>query len=60
MAGLPFARCYIDDIVVWSRNMEKHQEHLRAVFARLRSAGLKVHPGECQFAVDVVEFLGEE
>ena len=33
-------------------------EHLSAVFARLRSAQLKVHPGKCQFAVDSIDFLG--
>ena len=60
LAGLPFARCYIDDIVVWSRNLEEHREHLRAVFTRLRFAGLKIHPGKCQFAVDAVDFLGHQ
>ena len=56
--NLPFARCYIDDIVVWSRNLEEHIQHLSAVFARLRKAGLKVHPGKCQFAMDAIDFLG--
>ena len=35
-----FARCYIDDIVVFSRSAEEHFEHLRTIFrlfARLRS-----------------------
>ena len=58
LAGLPFARCYIDDIVVWSRNLEEHREHLRAVFTRLRFAGLKIHPRKCQFALDAEDFLG--
>ena len=57
LAGLPFARCYIDDIVIWSRNVEEHLKHISAVFARLRDAGLKVHPGKCQFAVDRIDFL---
>ena len=33
-------------------------QHLGVVFARFRSAGLKVHPGKCEFAVDAVDFLG--
>ena len=45
LQGLPFARCYIDDIIIWSRNLEEHMEHLKEVFRRLREAGLKVHPG---------------
>ena len=32
--------------------------HLREVFQRLRTAGLKVHPGKCVFAVDKLDFLG--
>ena len=58
LSGLTFARCYIDDIVIWSATFEEHLEHLSAVFARLRSANLKVHPAKCQFAVDSIDFLG--
>ena len=38
--------------------MDEHLKHLYAVFARLRHAGLKVHPGKCVFAVDQIDFLG--
>ena len=41
LMDLPFARCYIDDIVVWSDTLEEHLQHLAAVFQRLREAGLK-------------------
>ena len=58
LAGLPFARCYIDDILIWSSNLKEHLMHLSAVFARLKDAHLKVHPGKCQFAVDSIDFLG--
>ena len=58
LSGLTFARCYIDDIVIWSTTIEEHLEHLSAVFARLRKAGLKVHPSKRQFAVDSIDFLG--
>ena len=58
LAGLSFSRCYIDDIIVCSRNLKEHLGHLTAVFARLRGAHLKVHPGKCQFAVESIDFLG--
>ena len=58
LSGLTFARCYIDDIVIWSATFEEHLEHLSAVFARLRGAQLKVHPEKCQFALDSIDFLG--
>ena len=58
LRDLPFTRCYIDDIVVWSRNVEEHILHLQQVFQRLREAGLKVHPGKCVFGADCIDFLG--
>ena len=58
LRDLPFARCYIDDIVVWSRNVEEHILHLQQVFQRLQEAGLKVHPGKCVFGADSIDFLG--
>ena len=32
LRGLPFVRCYIDDIVVWSNNLEEHLQHLEQIF----------------------------
>ena len=56
LRGLPFVRCYIDDIVVWSNTLEEHIQHLQQVFKRPREAGLKVHPGKCVFAADSIDF----
>ena len=58
LINMPFARCHIDDIVIWSTNLEEHLKHLSPVFARSRQAGLKVHPGKCVFAVNQIDFLG--
>ena len=58
LINLPFTRCYIDDIVIWSDTIEQHMTHLTQVFKRLREVGLKVHPGKCVFAVDKIDFLG--
>ena len=38
LQDLPFCRCYIDDIVIWSRNLEEHLEHIKMVLERLRKA----------------------
>ena len=42
LQGLSFARCYIDDIIVWSNNLQEHLEHLQEVFRRLEGIGLKI------------------
>ena len=58
LRDLPFCHCYIDDIVIWSRDVQEHVQHLSMVFQRLREAGLKVHPGKCVFGSDSIGFLG--
>jgi RNase H-like domain found in reverse transcriptase/Reverse transcriptase (RNA-dependent DNA polymerase)/Integrase zinc binding domain/Integrase core domain len=58
LMGLPYAKCYIDDILVFSNSVSEHEEHLRQVFWRLREAGLKLHPKKCKFFCTEVEYLG--
>ena len=53
-----FVLCYIDDILVFSRNFEEHLKHLGLVFAKLREANLTFKPSKCHFGVDQVLFLG--
>ena len=42
LSGLTFAFGYLDDILVFSPDMETHLKHLRILFERLRSADLKL------------------
>lgn len=49
---------YLDDIIVHSRTIEDHIEHLRLVFSRLRAAGLKLSPKKCTFFQPRVHYLG--
>ena len=53
-----FVLCYIDDILVFSSNLEIHLQHLHEVFQRLRDAKLTLKPSKCQFGVEKFTFLG--
>ncbi len=53
-----YVMVYIDDICIFSSSFEKHLDHLRDVFMRLRHANLKLHPKKCKFAVQEVHYLG--
>ena len=53
-----FVSVYLDDILVFSRSLEDHLNHLRMVITRLVEVGLKLKPTKCHFARRELEHLG--
>jgi hypothetical protein len=53
-----FVMVFIDDILVCSRSMEEHEEHLRIVLQRLREHQLYAKFSKCEFWIKEVPFLG--
>jgi hypothetical protein len=53
-----FAVVFIDDILVFSKSMKEHEEHLRIVLQRLRDHQLYVKFSKCEFWLTKVQFLG--
>ncbi|GJP60978.1 hypothetical protein CLOP_g18189 [Closterium sp. NIES-67] len=56
-----FGRCvvvYLDDILIYSRDMKQHVEHLRRVFEILRRERFYVKLSKSEFALEKVQFLG--
>ena len=49
---------YLDDILVFSKNLEEQTERLRTIFQRIRDAGLKLSPEKCEFFQKEVSYLG--
>ena len=49
---------YIDDIVIYSKNMDDHLAHIQLVFDCLRKAGLRLKPTKCFFGLPSVKLLG--
>ena len=49
---------YLDDLLVYSSDFEKHIAALEAVLDRLQQVGVKLNPEKCDFAQDHVHFLG--
>ena len=53
-----FVLVYVDDIIIYSKTREEHENHLRVVFTLLRNAGLKINLEKCDFFRTRLAFLG--
>ena len=49
---------YMDDMLLFSKDLETHRERTRRVLQCLRENDLYLKPEKCLFDVDEVEFLG--
>ena len=53
-----FVVVFIDDILVYSKNEEEHEEHLSLVLQKLRENQLYANLSKCEFWLSEVSFLG--
>ena len=53
-----FVVVYLDDILVYSKSIDEHFEHLRQIFETLRAQKLYGKKEKCDFLVESVVFLG--
>ena len=60
LSGLQGIRCfvYLDDIVIYSHNLQTQIENLKLVFQKLREFNLKLQPDKCEFLRREVGYLG--
>ena len=53
-----FMFAYLDNLLIVSRSIAEHVEHIRKVFLRSEQANLKLKPQKCKFAQQWIEYLG--
>jgi hypothetical protein len=53
-----FVVVFIDDILIFSKNEEEHDEHLHLVLQKLRENQLYAKLSKCEFWLKEVSFLG--
>ena len=53
-----FVVVFVDDILIYSKFEEEHEDHLRAVLQILRDHQLYVKFNKCEFWLTEVKFLG--
>jgi hypothetical protein len=57
LVGLDFAKCYIDDIIVFSSTIEEHGHPLQDMCECLGVHGSKLYQGKCNFFQFQMEYL---
>jgi hypothetical protein len=55
---LDFCFAYLDDMLVFSRFLEGHEQHLRILFNQLQKRGILINPAKCVFKASEITFLG--
>ena len=55
-----FVEIYVDDIMIYSRNLEEHIQHIEKVLQKLREYNLVIKLKKCKFCQNKIEFLGHE
>ena len=53
-----FVLIFLDNVLVFSRNVEEHKKHTRLVFHAFRQANLKLKPKKCRLFQEFVTYLG--
>ena len=53
-----FCIVYLDDILIYSKDVAEHEKHVKLVFRALRDHHMKISLDKCHFAVKRVKFCG--
>ncbi|KAI2657297.1 Transposon Tf2-9 polyprotein [Labeo rohita] len=53
-----FVVIYIDDILIYSRNLAEHRHHVAQVLQKLRQHHLYLKAEKCEFHLTTIQFLG--
>ena len=53
-----FVVVFIDDILIYSKSVQEHEQHLRVALEKLRANKLYAKFSKCEFWLEKVAFLG--
>ena len=52
------SRCHMDDIIVWSKDVNQHDERLRGVLERAKGYKLRLSVKKCKIGQSQVPYIG--
>jgi len=53
-----FCVAYLDDILIFSQNLEDHRRHVRTILRQVEETGLTVKASKCEFHTTEIKYLG--
>jgi hypothetical protein len=53
-----FCIAYLDDILIYSDNLEQHRHHVKMILRRVEEVGLTLKASKCKFHTNKTEYLG--
>jgi hypothetical protein len=53
-----FCIAYLDDILIYSDNIEQHRQHVKMILERVEEVGLRLKASKYEFHTDRTEYLG--
>ena len=57
LEGIPGVLCHMDDVLVYGKDKQEHNNHLKSVLERIRTPGITLNPAKCEFARPSLTFL---
>ena len=58
LEGLDYCFVYVEDVLIGSKSLEEHMQHLREVLSRMAEHSIVLNGEKCVLGVPEVQFLG--
>ena len=58
LSDLDFSVAYLDDILMNSKSVVEHKDHVHKIFAKIQDYDFKIKETKCDFLMEKIKYLG--